>query len=66
MAPNNALGNPTAAELRAKAEAERVSDADGFGAGALSPSEVVKASDIKWLRQRRVIPGGTEVRRARA
>ena len=47
MAPNNALGNPTAAELRAKAEGERVSDADGFGAGALSPSEVVKASDIK-------------------
>ena len=38
MAPNNALGNPTAAELRAKAEAERVSDAN--------PSEVVKAAAL--------------------
>ena len=46
MAPNNALGNPTAAELRAKAEGERVSDADGFGAGALSPSQVVKAAAL--------------------
>ena len=41
MAPNNALGNPTAAELRAKAEGERVSDADGFAIG-----QVVKAAAL--------------------
>ena len=38
MAPNNALGNPSAAKLRAKYEGDdpRLSSADGFGAGDTS------------------------------
>lgn len=49
MAPNNALGNPTAAELRSRVEAQsealhtsktRIATADGFGAGAVSAAEV--------------------------
>ena len=55
MAPNNALGKPTAAKLRAAAEGERPSrrrskspaakdirsqTADGFGAGMIDKSEV--------------------------
>ena len=57
MAPNNALGNPTAAELRAKAEAERVSDADGFGAGAWQCAWLLRFVRLaKWLRQRLYMP----------
>jgi len=56
MAPNNALGNPSAGELRRAAEEQdegnpkrqkihestssRIAYADGFGAGAISPAEV--------------------------